>query len=114
VSGYDVQSLRLDTATVVRLTGTLDLTAAPKLREMLIGVVATGPVANLVIDLTQTTFMDSTVIGVLVGAERRQAAADGKFTVVLGSSAVRRALQLTGLLQTWEFADSVEAAVRSD
>jgi anti-sigma B factor antagonist len=111
MSAYDVQVEQRASGTVVHLSGLLDVAAAPTLRAALIAAVRGDAVANLVVDLSWASFIDSTVIGVLVGAQRRQQSAGNDFTVVLGAEPVRRALQLTGLLEAWKTADSVEAAL---
>src|ERR1700756_1679719 len=57
------------TTSVVAVTGELDLTTAPRLKWMLHDLLEAGR-ANQVGDLTETTFMDSTALGVLVGINR--------------------------------------------
>jgi len=56
--------------TVVEVTGEIDVYTAPALREELSRLVD-GEHTNLVVDLTQVSFMDSTGLGVLVGALKK-------------------------------------------
>lgn len=82
---------------VVALTGEHDLSTAPELRARLHDL-AEG--SGVIVDLDQTTFVDSSILGVLVGGLRRARERDVPFVLVLGSDshpAIRRIFELTGL-----------------
>lgn len=98
-------------ATVVHAEGELDILTAPQLREALLGVLKSAPATHLVVDLAGVDLIDSTGIGVLVGAHRRVTASGGWFTVVVTTPVVRKALQVVGLLRTWRVTGSVEDAL---
>ena len=55
---------------VLSLAGELDLTTAPRLREQVVRTVVNGQ-PRVVLDLQDVEFVDSTGLGVLVGARRR-------------------------------------------
>ena len=85
-----------DGACVVVLTGEHDLSSADELTDAL--AQAAGP-ATLV-DLSETSFIDSAVLGVLIGSHRDATAAGRSWALVVGpgsGAAVRRILELTGL-----------------
>jgi anti-anti-sigma factor len=98
-------------ATVVHVKGELDLTTAPELRSVLVDVLVDAP-SHLIVDLSGVAFLDSTGIGVLVGAHQRVTANGHWFSVVVATPIVRKALQTTGLLRAWRVTGSVEDALR--
>jgi anti-anti-sigma factor len=107
---------------VVRAIGEIDLLTAPAWRRTLDAAVriATSPAAvgravrpapRLVCDLSATTFLGATGIGVLVDLAERTAASGVELRVVVSSRPVRRLLGLTGLDQTVAIESGLEHAV---
>jgi anti-sigma B factor antagonist len=85
-------------AAVVTLRGEHEAYTADKLARHLTGLLAEG--VSVVVDLREATFIDSTVVGVLLAARRRADAEGLRFALVLGSQTgwpVRRLLEVTGL-----------------
>jgi anti-sigma B factor antagonist len=95
--------------TVVTVTGALDRHTAAHWRQRLRELTSAGQ-SRLVVDIDAVTFLDATGLGVLVGAQRRSAAADGDLRVVATRETVVRVLRVTGLDRTLGRYDSVEAA----
>ena len=96
---------------VVVLRGEHDLATTPDLRAAL-GRVRTRS-DRLLIDLGECSFLDSSVLGVLIGELRRSRERASALIIVLprgGASSVRRTLELTGLLDVFDVRDSREAA----
>ena len=98
-------------AVVVAIRGEHDLYTAPALREQLSALVADGQ--PVVVDLSGCTFIDSSILGVLLGALRRTREAGSAFVVVLGEGepAVRRIFEVTGLFGVFTVRDTLEEAV---
>jgi anti-sigma B factor antagonist len=89
---------RLDSGlALLAMTGEHDLSTAPLLRQRLDGLIADG--VPIVIDLSPATFVDSSILGVILDA-RRHAEADGLGFAVShanGADPVGRVLDITGL-----------------
>jgi anti-sigma B factor antagonist len=80
---------------VISVEGELDLSTAPRLKWMLIDSLQAGQ-SQLVVDLSQTSFMDSTALGVLV-AVNRSLDADAALAIVCPRAAVLRIFELSGM-----------------
>jgi anti-sigma B factor antagonist len=83
---------------IVVLEGEHELFSAPKLQRQLDGLIGEG--LALVIDLTETTFLDSSVVAVLLRARERADEAGVPFSIVIDDSTgepVRRMFEITGL-----------------
>jgi len=85
---------------MVRVTGEVDLLAAPELARPLRELIVRRKPPAIEVDLAGVPFMDSTGIQVLVSAHTDARAADIPFRVRDVSSSVRRVLAMTGLLET--------------
>jgi anti-sigma B factor antagonist len=90
---------RGDGVAVVVVEGEHDVYTAPSLSEQLDSLLEEG--VPFVIDLTPTTFVDSSVLRVLLEARRNADERGVGFAVALGqddSGPVRRVLDITGLV----------------
>lgn len=86
-----------DDTVTLEIEGEIDLHSAPQLRGELHRLSETG-VKNLIVDLGEVTFIDSTGIGVLVGALRRARESGGGVAFCCARQRVRRVFEITGLL----------------
>ena len=84
---------------VVRLHGEVDVYTSPELKELLDSVVL-GDAAGetIVIDLSGLDFIDSTGLGVLVGALKRARAGGGDVTLRGPQPSILKVLEITGLV----------------
>ena len=85
------------------------MAGAPSLRQAVIREVGEGHNA-LVIDLSAVTFIDSSGLGVIVGALRRIRSHDGDMVLVCRSPELRRAFELCDLDRVFEIHADIEAA----
>lgn len=95
--------------TVVSVGGEIDVYTAPKLREAVIELVNDGRY-NLVVDVEQVDFLDSTGLGVLVGGLKRVRANGGSLRIVCTQERLLRIFGITGLTKVFAIHDSIAAA----
>jgi anti-sigma B factor antagonist len=97
------------TAYVLEVGGELDLYTAPRLSSQVGELIAAGA-TSLVVDLTETTFLDSTALHVLLEARKQTRDGGGDLVVVCPSPHVRRIFEVTGVDGLLQICRSVEVA----
>jgi anti-sigma B factor antagonist len=105
--GIDVR--KIGSQSVVDVKGEIDVYTAPKLREKLIELVSEGSY-DVVVNLEGVDFLDSTGLGVLVGALKRVKAHDGSLALVCTQDKILKIFKITGLTKVFPIHDSVEEA----
>ena len=106
-SEFSVEEHNEGSASVLAVSGELDLRTSPELEERLERVWDTT--AELVIlDLRQIEFMDSTGLRVLLGAHQRAQETGRRFALVRGADQVERVLTLTGVRDLLTVVDAPE------
>ncbi len=85
----------------VAATGELDLVEAPRL-EQLVRELAGEPV-DLVLDVDELSFLDSTGVRAILVANQMVERSGGTMTVTLENPKVRRILEVSGLMGTGPF-----------
>lgn len=98
--------------TVVHVGGEIDVYTAPLLREALDKQVAAGR-TDLVVDLENVTFMDSTGLGVLVGRLKLVRGQNGSLRIVSAQDRILKVFKITGLDKVFHIYDSVSAATEA-
>ncbi len=95
---------------VLAVHGDADLHSAPELRERIRGAIDEG--ANtVVVDLSATTLIDSTSLGVLLGGMKRLREQDGQIRLVVPRPEVRRIFEITMLDRIFPLHDTQEEAL---
>lgn len=84
--------------TVVELSGELDLFTAAVLRDALLAL-ARGGRHLLAVEMSGLRFLDSSGLGVLVGATKRAVAEGGGLCLVAAPERILKTLKITGLLR---------------
>lgn len=95
--------------TVVGVRGEVDLYTAPRLKERLADLSAHGK-SQVAVDLQGVEFMDSTGLGVLIGALKRSREAGGTLSLIAPREPVVKVLAITGLDKVFPIHASVEDA----
>jgi anti-sigma B factor antagonist len=96
---------------VVSLLGEHDLYTTPQVREALRRVIATGA-RTTVVDLTETTFLDSSILHVLLVA-RNELPDGGRLLLVTNDATVKRVFEISGIDRFFDFFPSRHAAEES-
>ena len=103
---FSVREERRGAAMVLRLAGEVDVAASGAVRAR-VDAAAGGA---LVVDLAEVTFIDSTVLGLLV--EARAKLGDGEaFALAAPGLEVRRALEVSGLDRHFAVHETIETAI---
>jgi anti-sigma B factor antagonist len=92
-----------------KLRGSLDLATAPTVRAALSEAAEKGS-QHLIVDLTQLEFLDSTGLGVLIGAHRRAAEHGGSLRLIVSDGPISRLLNITGLIAVFSVYHSLDDA----
>src|SRR6266511_3981690 len=78
---FDIKTEQLgDDAYVIALAGEVDLYTAPEFKQQLLEVIGQGG-KEVIVDFSDTTFIDSTTLGVLVGGVKRLRTNDGQLSL---------------------------------
>jgi anti-sigma B factor antagonist len=94
---FDVKTDKVDDGTyVISLAGEVDLYTAPEFKQQLLDVISEGG-KDVVVDFSDTTFIDSTTLGVLVGGVKRLRAQDGRLSLVCSDRNITKIFEITGL-----------------
>lgn len=107
---FEVQDELVDGIPVVSVSGEIDVATAPALRERLHGHVAAGH-ATIVVDLLGVVFLDSTALGVLVGALKRCRESGGDLRLVATEPRILKVFEITGLTGVFAIAATREEAL---
>jgi anti-sigma B factor antagonist len=111
---FEISDRKVDDDThVVSVIGEIDLFTSPEFKERMSRPIDEGR-SNLVVDLSRTTFIDSSSLGVLIGAHRRLKLRGGSLVVVCDNEAITKTFKITGLDGVFTLAGSVEAALVDD
>ena len=68
----------------------------------------------MIVDLTETTFIDSSSLGVLIGAHRRLLRLQGRLVVVCSNDAIVKTFRITGLDGVFTIVGTLDEALNGD
>jgi anti-sigma B factor antagonist len=94
---FDIKTEQMgDSSYVISLAGEVDLYTAPEFKQQLLDAIAQGA-RHVVVDFSDTTFIDSTTLGVLVGGVKRLRTNDGQLSLVCNDRNITKIFEITGL-----------------
>jgi anti-sigma B factor antagonist len=96
---FDIKTEQVDSAEgayVIALAGEVDLYTAPEFKQQLLDVIGKGG-KEVIVDFSDTTFIDSTTLGVLVGGVKRLRTNNGQLSLVCNDRNITKIFEITGL-----------------
>ena len=108
---FSIDDRRLDDDThVIAVAGEVDLFTAPEFKERVMAPIAAG-VERVVVDLSDASFIDSSSLGVLIGAHRRLKTRGGRLIVACSNDTIVKTFRITGLDGVFTLVETVEDAL---
>jgi anti-sigma B factor antagonist len=108
---FDIKTEQLsDDTYVISLSGEVDLYTAPEFKQQLLEVIGQGG-KEVIVDFSNTTFIDSTTLGVLVGGVKRLRTNDGQLSLVCSDRNITKIFEITGLDRVFTIYPSRDEAV---
>jgi len=108
---FDIKTDQLSSeAYVISLSGEVDLYTAPEFKQQLLDVIGQGG-TEVVVDFTNTTFIDSTTLGVLVGGVKRLRTNDGRLSLVCSDRNITKIFEITGLDRVFDLVRTRDEAL---
>lgn len=97
---------------VLAVRGEIDLFTAPELKQVLAESIEAARI-RIIVDLTETTFLDSTALGVLIGAVKRLRSRHGALAIVNVDDNIAKTFEITGLDQIFTILPTREEAIEA-
>src|SRR2546421_2267850 len=108
---FDIKTEDLgDGISLISLAGEVDLYTAPEFKQQLLEVIGQGA-KTVLVDLTDTTFIDSTTLGVLVGGVKRLRPNGGQLALVCDDRNITKIFEITGLDRVFTIYPTREDAI---
>lgn len=98
--------------TIVDLSGKLDATDGPSLRDQMAALLQDGH-RQIVLNLEELTYLDSAALGELVACQLRAGTAGATLKLANAGRRIQDLLLLTRLITVFEAHDSLQAALDS-
>ena len=99
-----------DHTAVIDLQGSIDIYTTPPAKEQLLRLIDNG-YHHLIINLQKVDYLDSTALGLLIGALKRVREKDGDLRLVAPDKSIQRILEITRLVKVFPIDNSVEEAI---
>lgn len=107
---FGISEVCVDGTSIVSVSGEVDVATAPAVRDCLHQVIERDP-GPVIADLVGVTFIDSTGLGVLIGAHRQCADSGRPLRVVVAEPRIRKVFEITGLTELFPILPSLDLAM---
>lgn len=102
-----------DNNLIVKLKGELDHHTSEEVRKKIDKYFNGSNVSNIIMDLNELTFMDSSGIGLIMGRYRNTVDKKGKLIIACENSTIKRILDMSGLLKIIELYPRLDVATNN-
>lgn len=86
-----------DNTLIVKLLGDLDHHGAEQIREKIDSKVIASNSKNLILDLSELKFMDSSGIGIIIGRYKIISSVGGRLSLVCPSKSINKIIRMCGI-----------------
>lgn len=86
-----------DNTLIVKILGELDHHGAEQIREKIDAKIKSANSKNLILDLSELKFMDSSGIGIIIGRYKLVTSIGGKLYLVSASKSIDRIIKMCGI-----------------
>ena len=106
-----ISARRVDTATILDVSGNIDMSNSPEVRKALLRELREKGVTRVVLNLTGVGYIDSSGVASLVEGLKASRDTGSRFILFGLSPAAREVLQLSRLLKIFEVYENEEQAL---
>lgn len=99
-------------AQVVEVNGEIDVYTSPKVKEIITELIEKGNY-NLVINLEGVRYIDSTGLGVLIGALKKVREKEGSINLVCTNPQIKKIFNITGLVKIFGIYKDEDEALKA-
>lgn len=103
----------LDNNLIVKLKGELDHHSSEGVRKKIDKIYNSNNMLNIVMDLNELSFMDSSGIGLIMGRYRNASDKKGKLIIVCEKDTIIRILDMSGLLKLASLYPNLDRAIKN-
>jgi len=97
---------------IVKLKGELDHHTSEEARKKIDKQYFNNNLLNIILDLRELNFMDSSGVGLIMGRYKNCMNRNGKISIVSTNPYINRILKMSGLLKLVKIYDTIEEAIR--
>lgn len=103
--------IKNDNIYIVKLSGEVDLYNANKIKDNISTHLKNSTAKNIIINLDEVTYIDSTGIGTLISIRQIISGARGELRLIHVTNSVKKIFELTKLNMLFKILDDEEAAI---
>jgi len=99
-------------AEIVSINGEIDVYTSPQVKQVINALIEKG-IYNLIINLEQVRYIDSTGLGVLIGALKKVREQNGHIFLVCVDQQIKKVFTITGLIKIFKIFENNDKAIEA-